>query len=891
LLQSSDLRQSLAMLRKRFFWWSALPMLCIIVASWSFSLALEGGWLRRSLSTKLAASFGRPVEVAHFGFTILGGPKFEADSVTVGEDERFGQEYFLRADRLTASLRWTALLHGRMEFGRLWLDRPSLNLVRSADGKWNVETWLPPASSQNLPLRRSRSDIPAYASRIDIEAGRINFKRGTEKLPFALLDVSGNLNLQSTGRWSLDLQAHPMRAAIVLQRSGTLRLRGTVGGTSARLQPAELRVSWEGASLADAARLARGTDYGLRGLLDADFAARIDRAEGNGTGSPWKIEGGLRLQAIHRWDLAARSDNPAINLTLRAAWHPSASHLEMEHWLVEAPHSNLEGTASIDWSRGFDPEVQVLDSRIGLPDLVTWARAFLPGRAENVDIAGTLGLQANFAGWPIRVEEVSLSSAGAMLRGENGKLAPTRVGPLEAFWSRSSLVLTPVAVRLPSPVLSRGMHSRQPVVVPEGLFHIEGVVGPVHTTDSFRDWPYSLTISGQTGRFQDLRAVLAALGWQFGSSWNIEGPTSLQLVCTGALGADTALVRGQLDFHDLRLTNGAIGEPILVSVANLEVSPGVRRLAIGGAKALGARWNGNLERKTANAYWSFDLSADRLDLEDLGRGLAQSPQGLLYRILPFGASLELAPQAEAAIARIHARGRLRIDELALGALRLQNLEAVADLERGDLTLRRTQADLYGGRLSGEFRAQLAAGLRYSFRGQVDRTDLSALAALTSIKNSFGGIGSGQVELAARGLGRQALLATLEGEGFLQVQDAAIGLLDLPLESTDSTLGDIAGSRFRSSTVSFRLEDGRIRVDPWILSGRRRQLEIVGAIDFSRRLDLRVRSLSRSERLDTASDSRSADDLWVIGGTLDAPQMVREERVSAGNQAITHAGRR
>src|SRR5207302_2462367 len=226
--------------RNRLVWWSGLPILCVIVASWSFSLALEGGWLRRSLSSRLAATFGRPVEVGHFGFTILGGPRFEADSVTVGEDARFGQEYFLRAARLTASLRWAALLHGRMEFDRLSLSRPSLNLVRSADGQWNVETWLPPANLQtSLQSYRPPANLPAHASRIDIEAGRINFKKGTEKLSFALIDVSGSLNLQSAGRWSLDLQAQPMRAAVVLQRSGTLRDR-----KSTRLNSSHVRISY-----------------------------------------------------------------------------------------------------------------------------------------------------------------------------------------------------------------------------------------------------------------------------------------------------------------------------------------------------------------------------------------------------------------------------------------------------------------------------------------------------------------------------------------------------------------------------------------------------------------------------------------------------------------------
>jgi hypothetical protein len=879
------------MVHKRLVWWSALPIICIIVASWSFSLALQGGWLRRSLSARLAATFGRPVEVAHFGFSIFGGPKFEADSVTVGEDARFGQEYFLRADRLTASLRWAALLHGRLELDRLSLSRPSLNLVRSADGKWNVETWLPPANTQtSLQLYRPPADIPAHASRIDIEAGRINFKRGTEKLPFALVDVSGSLNLQSAGRWSLDLQAHPMRAAVVLQRSGTLRLRGTVGGTSARLQPADLRLSWEGASLADAARLTRGTDYGLRGLLDADFAARIDRAGGDQMGNPWKIEGGLRLQAIHRWDLAARPDNPAVNVKLTAAWRPAESRLEMEHWLVEAPHSNLDGEAGIDWSHGFNPEVRLLDSQIGFPDLVNWSRAFFPGRAEDLDIAGSFGLEANFAGWPPRIEDLSLEGAGATVRSD-GKLVPIRIGPVQAFWSRSSLVLAPVAVRLSSPVSGRAPRGVQSEAVPEGLFHIDGALGPIRAGDALRDWPYRLTIAGQTGRLQDLRAVVAALGWRFGSNWNIEGPASLQLVCAGALRPGTSLIHGQLDLRNLRLTTSALNEPILVSAASVEFSPGERRVEIGGAQAPGGRWKGGLQRKAANAEWTFDLSAERLDLEELGRGLGQSRQGLLYRILPFAGSSGLAPQTEAAIARISAQGHLHIDELALAGLRVESLDATADLERGGLTLRRAQADLYGGRVSGEFRAHLGTELRYIFRGQVDRTDLSALAALTSIKNGFGGIGSGEVEFAARGLGRQALLASLEGEGFLHVQDAAIDLLDLPLDSTDTSFRDVAGNRYRSSTVSFRVRDGQIRVDPWLLSGRQRQLEIVGDIDFSRRLNLQVRSISPSERLGPASESAAGNDVWVLGGTLDAPQIIREERVSAGNQTIVRTGRR
>ena len=878
------------MLRKRLVWWSALPILLIVVASWSFSFALQAGWLRRSLSARLTATFGRPVEVAHFGFTILGGPQFDADSVTVSEDPHFGQEYFLRADRLTARLRLAALLHGRLEFDRLSLSRPSLNLVRSADGQWNVQTWLPPTNTQ-MPAHvyGPPAEMAAHASQIYIDAGRINFKKGAEKLSFTLVDVSGSLSLQSAGRWYLDLQAQPMRAAVVLQRSGTLHLQGTVGGTSARLQPADLRLSWESASLADAARLARGTDYGLRGVLDADFVAHISRADGGGMVSPWRIRGGLRLQAIHRWDLAGRADNPAVNIKLSASWRPGESLVEMDHWLVEAPHSNLDGDASIDWSHGFNPEVRLLASAIGFPDLVTWGRAFFPSRAEDLGMSGSASLEGEFSGWPLRIEDLSVSSEGAFVR--SNSLPPIRVGPVNASWSHSSLVLAPVAVRVLSPALSRAPRGAQSDAVAAALFHIDGVLGPVHAGDSLKEWPYRATISGQTARLQDLRAVLAALGRQFAPSWSVEGPASLLLVVAGALRPHTARVHGELDVHNLRLTNSAMDEPILVSSASIEFSQRERRVEIGGLQALDGHWKGSLQRKSENEKWTFDLSADRLDLEQLGRGLGQNRQGLLYRLLQFGGSAGLAPQTEAAIARINAQGRLHLDKLAIGASRLDNLDATADLEHGNLTLRRAQADLYGGRMTGEFRAQLGTELRYNFRGQVDRTDLSALAALTSVKDGFGGLGSGEISFSARGWGRQALLASLEGEGFLHVQDATIELPDLPSDPADTSFREIAGDRFRNSTVSFRVENGQIRVDPWLLSGRGRQLEIVGDIDFTRRLNLQLRSVLQSDRFSSAAEPAAGDDVWVLGGTLDAPQIIREERVSAGNQTAVHSGRR
>jgi len=880
------------MLHARFIRWLALAIFGVIIASWCVSLALEGGWLRRSLETRLAAAFGRPVEVGRFEFAIWGGPELQADSVTVGEDPHFGQEYFLRAERLTASVRLAALLRGRLEFNRLSLSGPSLNLVRSADGAWNYETWLPPSSRQALPQSPRSPDAEERVSQIDINGGRINFKRGADKLPFALVDVRGYLNLQSSGRWSLDLEARPMRAAVVLQRSGTLRLRGTVGGTSARLHPASLSLSWESASLADAARLARGTDYGLRGLLDAELAARIDPA-GNGEIGPWKIDGTVRLQGIHRWNLAGRDDNPGLNLKFAAAWRPSEPLLEVTQWVVEAPHSNLAGEANIGWRHGFQPELDLQRSQLSFEDVIAWGHAFSSGLAGDLSIDGTAGVEGKMAGWPLHVQDLKVKTSVAAVRSDGGKAGPLLIGPVQAAWSSSSLgssslVLAPLSVRLFSAEPSRGRGRLPSEAVPEGVFHIEGALGPLQAGEGFREWPYQLTIAGQTKRFQDLRTALAAAGWRYGAEWNVEGPASLQFTATGALRRGATVFRGSLGFRDLSLSNEAVNFPIFISAANVEFSRGERRIEIAGARALGAEWKGTLEKK-ADAGWSFDLSADRLKREDIARDLGQNRRGLLYRMLPFGGSAALAPEAQAAIARINAHGHVSVRELDLAPLHLERVDATAEVRDGGLTLRRAEADLYGGRVSGEFRVQMGPDVQYNFRGQVDRTDLSALAELSALNSGIGGIASGEFELAAHGIGRQALLSSLEGEGFLHIQDATIEPLNVPSGAGDATVRTIPSGRFRMSSVSFRVENGRVHVDPLLLSDRQRQLEIVGDIDFSRRLNLQVRSFSHAGLLGRAEESAGADDAWMVSGTLDEPQAIRDER--AGDRAIVRAGRR
>ena len=875
--------------------WVLLPLVALLVASFGLSLALDDGWARRSLLTRLAAGFGRPVEVGRLGFSLLSGLRLEARSVTVADDPQFGHEYFLRAERLTASVRWSALIHGRFEFDTVSLTRPSLNLVRLADGRWNIESWLPPPQLSPPPapraagfsaVPRAAGGVPARISRIEVDRGRINFKRDSLKLPLALVAVSGHLDQNGAGRWNIDLEADPMRAPAALQQAGTLRLRGVVGGVSARLRPAAFSLTWEQASLADLTRLLHGRDYGVRGTLDAELSATLeDIPPGSAVLSDWEIEGTIRLQGVHGWALAGRSEDPGARVTFQAQWSGGKPHLVISRCLVEAPQSRLEAAMDLDWSQGFRPVLQVTSSRVALADLLAWRRALFSGIADDLIVEGVLDAQATLSGWPLRVERLALSSTGAEIRSA-GLPGPIRLGSVVTRWANDSLLLRPVPVDLPA------ARADPPSA---GTLRLQGSFGPLGVINALPDARYRVTVSGSTRRAQDLLAVARAWGWSTSSGWNAEGPVSLQLAWTGTLRTGTPAANGTIEARDLLLTTALLNQPLLVSSARVELRSGRRRVNLAAVQAVGTNWTGSLLAPADAGPWNFDLSADRLDAADLNEWLAPAARpNLLLRMLPFAAAAPGdAPARADALGRLDARGRLRIGELLLSPLgieKVETLDAEAAVQGPSIALRGARAGLYGGQLTGNFEARISAEPAYSFDGQFLRVNLRELAAAASLPGSGAGSASGELKLTAHGLDRAALAASLQGQGQLRVRDVALSQIEWvsPTVVNAAGLEPGPGSRRYSITTHFQVGDGRVLLDPFLLDRPGEQVEITGSVDFARRLDLRARSLSHPVAAASGGlDGESS--VWTVGGTLDAP-LITPQPVAGNNGGLPLASR-
>lgn len=858
-------------------------------ASIGFSRVLRGSAARRYLIAHLTASFGRPVEVSWFDFSLLDGARIEAHLVSVGEDPHFGNEYFLRADTLTAGLRWTALLAGRFEFGSVSLLRPSLNLVRDADGHWNIERWLPPASLPGTrpgfvgPVAPSSDVRAARLSRIDVNGGRINFKQQDNKIPFALAGVSGRVEQDGAGRWQLDLEARPMRAGVALQDIGTLRLRGRVAGTTARLQPADLHLAWRAASLADALRLARQNDYGMRGEFAVDLDASIASPDSSAVsdaspaGAQWSISGVARLTGIHGWRLPERSTDPAANLAVEMTWQSGTARAEIQKFIMELPASRLEGAGKLEWSRGISPQLRIESSNVALADILSWYRALRPGVSEDLRADGKLGMDLSLGGWPLQFQQGAIASVGATVTAKSLR-APLQIGAFSASVSHGGFDFAPAEISFaPAP---SGAASAEIAAVrgPREFFVLRGSILP--ESGGVLRWPpnWSVSVEGATSRVQDWLSLSGSLAQQINSGWTTEGGLAVKIRGIRRAEGSAASWLGSADFLGLNLSPAYVNQPIRLSKAHIEFAPLQRTITLNGGEAFGSLWRGSIMRKNSDPQWIFDLSADQLDVAELDRWLGpRARQGFLARFAGLQFKPDAVPPPDTIVTQIAARGRLRAGEIDMAPLQLEKFDGETEISGRTVRVQMGQADFFGGKVSGSFSAQLLPDPSYEFHGQFEKVNLSLLGhAVTFLNNRIAGTVSASLALSAHGIGHSNLVGSVEGQGTLNGRNVELRGLDL---SYVFPAGDSVGPApmlFSSVQGTYRIRAGGIDLANFNLDRSKAQLQAEGRIDFGHGLDIRIRPLIIQAA--TAPPSASPSD-FLLGGTIEDPKLVLPSAIS------------
>jgi len=894
--------------RHSYNWFKVLLALALFFVALTVVLSrvVASNSARHYLTARLEQAFGRPVDVSNFSIRWIPTPGIVANRVTIGEDPRFGQEYFLRADSIVASPRWRSLFLARLELGTLELSHPSLNLVRNDGGRWNVESWLPPPSNfKSAPTAARSPRAAAQLSRIEIDAGRINFSRGIDRRPFALEDLTGSIEQESPGRWRIALAAHPLRATVRLQNSGTLSVAGIIAGTSARLHPANLAITWSNVSLSDALRLALGNDPGIRGDFGLQVIAHTEEepvsANVNAARAParWNISLSARMSGLHRWDMVVRPDNPAANLFAEAEWDAGAPQISLRKLSLEAPHSKIEGTGTVGWSSEINPDIHLTSSGISFEDIFAWYRSFQPGVADGLAAEGFLTADTEVSGWPLRAHDGKLESEGATIRSAGITLAKS--GPIETHFDSGAIEMLPmvwtianssklqdaVAATAGAPRPSAGtisFHAKlsTPSTPPEKLRpELRAKLPAKPSENKSATWNYFLALRADFTHFEDFLSAARLVGRPLNSGWEVEGGLAANLEWQGIAHQKFPKPTGEVSPRVMTLKLSLLNQSMEIENAKIELKPNEPRVTIVKASALGAHWQGTIWRndisspvKTGSApEWQFDLAADHLDAAELDRwiGPRARPNWLARIFTPTGNSASQI-SAPGPLSQLRARGTLHAETFTLALLEVQSLRAQIEMIGRNVNVSEFNAKLNGGAISGALLANLAADPIYILRANVKNVDAADLAKSSAdLRDRLAGLISGEIKLSFHGIGREELLDTLNGDARLTATRFTIRGVDLSVPTTEGSTLVAPGEQFSLVNAEVAVDARKIRFQKIALVAGDGSFDGKGISDFSRTIQIDFWRPPQSAAIARA-DFHPANKFVRVSGLLEAPHV-------------------
>ncbi len=293
LSQAAHIRPKIISLRLLFSLFAVVAALLLVLGL--IAPFINASRFSAPIQQALESSLGRKVQFSAVHFSLFSGPGFSLENVIIGEDPRYGQEPFAYVPTLQARVRFDKLLFGRMQISSLRLVDPSLNLVKRANGDWNVVELVGRLSApRHAPLNL----FPAF----EVADARIDFKLGSRKTTLYLLESDLAIYPERSGKLYIRFSGSPARTDRA--GNGFGHLRGTanwyVNPASAQANQLEADVTLDPSNLSELTTLFEGHDIGVHGTVSS--RARIE-----GPSTALRISGELHLEDVHRWDLLPSS--------------------------------------------------------------------------------------------------------------------------------------------------------------------------------------------------------------------------------------------------------------------------------------------------------------------------------------------------------------------------------------------------------------------------------------------------------------------------------------------------------------------------------------------------------------------------------------------------------
>lgn len=819
--------------------------------------------LRARLVRSLGLALNRQVEVSRVNIRLLPQPGFELSDFVVHDDPAFGAEPVLRAQEVTATVRMSSFLHlrsllrGQFEIARLSLSEPSFNLVRSAEGHWNVEDLLERAAKNPLaPTTKAKGEARPAFPYIEASHARVNFKVGLEKKAFALTDADLALWQDSENTWGMRLKAQPVRTDLNMTDTGFFRVEGTWQRASALHEtPLRFNVQWDHAQLGQATKLALGRDKGWRGTLTVSLA--LQGAPANLT-----VTTDASVDDFRRSDIAAGS-------ALRLATHCDARYTSGDRFL-----RNITCRAPVG-----DGAVTIEGEVAALPDFPNYDLAL---EAKNVPVASLLAL-ARRAKKNLPADLIATGMVNGAVRMTRKPDQADGYSVWQGEGETSDLILSSKSTRtelnldrVPFSVVTaspekknRTAQQRKPAIVPAeptelqvGPFNVAmGRLTPARVQGRVSRLGYGFSITGDA-EIQKLLALARTAGlpapaltangqarvdMQVGGNWS--GFTAPQITGAAQLRSVHAEIRG-------------LSDPLEIAAATFQLTPDEIRVTNLTASAGSGTWHGSMTlsrpcASLANCPIRFDLHSVRIATDELGQLFNSHPgkrpwYGFLSRAAPASAS------GNSYLRSLHASGNIAVDQLLLHKLTATQVSARVEMENGRLQFSDLRGEVLGGKHRGHWMVDFTGGVPvYAGNGVCEEFSLAHLAAAMH-DDWLSGTATASYQVTASGVTAAELFSSANASLQIAAHDGSFPHLTLAGAGDPLQMNHFVG-RLQLRDREIEIEAGKLVTPGGIY-------QLSGTATLDRALDLKL--------------AREGAHGFNVTGTLAAPHVVQTPETRA-----------
>ena len=799
---------------------------------------------RNQVASAIGRALGRQVSVAAIELKVMPRPGMVLSGFVVADDPSYGAEPMLRADSVTAYLRFSSLWRGRLEIGTLALENPSLNLVRRDDGRWNLEDLVQRTSQvQSAPTAKTSPELRPRFPYVEATAGRVNFKLGQVKKAFAFTDADFALWLQTEDHWGVRLDARAIRSDVPVSETGTLRVEGEFQKAShLRDTPVTLKINYAKGQLGQLTALIYGRDRGWRGSV-------ISTAALAGTPASLSVTADARVDDFRRYDIA-------LGEALRLSAHCTATYSSIDDSLrgiqCQAPVQPgllmVRGDV-IGW-KGQAFNVGVTAEQIPLQRIVALARHTKKDLPDDLTATGStealftvrrdLGASPVWAGGG-RTTRFALQSRVLEQDLELGPIdfsiaePPTRRAQNPA--RRSSTSKTAAAV---DPALR--------VVVKPFAMPL-GAASPA-TADGFFDLArYNVDLRGDA-ELTRLLAIARAIGIAT-PTIGLAGNAQIDLSIAGAwTGFAPPVPSGKLQIQDATVELQGVLQPLQVSTASVALAQLAVALnsfsasfkdgpTVSGSAGFPLRCSGD------DCLLRFDLRTSETSLAELNQLLNPAMQSQ-----PWYHLLTIGQQDSSALMRLRARGRVSAGRFTIGGLPTSNLTANLELNHGTLNLRELKVDLLGGHHEGNWDADFTSTPpKFYGSGAFNKIAMAQVSASMHDQWATGTL-AGLYTIGLAGLDRAQLRDSATGSADFKWTGGSLRHITLTEKTTP-----LAFTTFKGVVA---LRNGTITCQLCVLQSPGVDYTVRGSAQFDRALDLNLQ--------------RTGGASYTVSGPLDKPRV-------------------